>query len=239
MVDARLPLYQQLRDDFLRRIGSGEWKLDTALPSENDLADSLGVAVGTVRKALDALVSEGVLIRRQGRGTFLRRATFDASLFRFFRHENSEGLRRVPESLILARLIEPAGATLAELLRINPDEQAIRLDRLRTIDGEVVLVEEIHLARDRFAPLVDLPLEEFGALLYPLYERLCGQIVTSATETLTVGSADSADAEHFEVSAGQPIVAIERLALDCTGQPLEWRRSRGRGDRFRYRVDIR
>jgi GntR family transcriptional regulator len=213
VIDIRLPLYQRLRDDFLRRISAGEWTLDKALPSENELSESLGVAVGTVRKAFDALVAEGVLIRRQGKGTFLRRASFDASLFRFFRHADREGVRRVPESRILARSIGPASADLATLLQIDPDERLIRLDRLRMIDGEVVLVEEIYLPITRFGALADLP--------------------------LTVVAADAADAGHLSVHLGAPLVAIERIALDCTGQPIEWRRSRGRGDRFRYRVDIR
>jgi GntR family transcriptional regulator len=239
VIDIRLPLYQRLRDDFLRRISAGEWTLDKALPSENELSESLGVAVGTVRKAFDALVAEGVLIRRQGKGTFLRRASFDASLFRFFRHADREGVRRVPESRILARSIGPASADLATLLQIDPDERLIRLDRLRMIDGEVVLVEEIYLPITRFGALADLPPTDFGALLYPLYEQLCGQIVTSAKETLAVVAADAADAGHLSVHLGAPLVAIERIALDCTGQPIEWRRSRGRGDRFRYRVDIR
>lgn len=239
MVDTRLPLYQQLRDDFLRRIGAGEWTPDAALPGENELAENLGVAVGTVRKAFDALVAEGILIRRQGKGTFLRRANFDASLFRFFRYEDREGIRRVPESRLLRRTIEPAGADLAKLLRVDPAELTIRLDRLRTIDGEAVLSERIHLPQARFEALSVLPLEQFGSLLYPLYERLCGQIVASAKETLTVVTACAADADRLGVAPDAPLVSIERIALDCTGQPIEWRRSRGRSDRFRYRVDIR
>lgn len=239
MADTRLPLYQRLRDEFIRRIGTGEWMIDAVLPSENELAESLGVAVGTVRKALDVLVAEGVLVRRQGKGTFLRRASFNGSLFRFFRHEDAEGTRRVPESRILRRSLGSADAHLAAALKIGMDAPIIRLDRLRTLEGAVVLVEEIHLPQDRFVELADLPLAEFSALLYPLYERLCGQIVTAATETLTVEPANAALAEHLDVVVGTPLVAIERTALDCTGQPIEWRRSRGRGDRFRYRVDIR
>lgn len=239
MIDTRLPLYQQLRDDFLHRIQTGEWSPDAALPSENELCESLGVAVGTVRKALDVLVAEGVLVRQQGRGTFLRRASFDASLFRFFRHEDREGRRRVPDSHILSRRGLQADAGLADLLRLAPGEPVLGLNRLRRIDGEVVLVEEIRLPATRFALLADLPIEEFSPLLYPLYERLCGQIVTSARESLAVATANAEIAAHLGIALGSPIVEIERLALDCTGQPIEWRRSWGRGDRFRYRVDIR
>lgn len=239
MVDARLPLYQQLRDDFLQRIAAGEWTLDAPLPGEAELAGNLGVAIGTVRKALDALVAEGVVIRRQGKGTFLRRANFDASLFRFFRHEERDGVRRVPASRILERTIGPASAELARQLRIEPGAPVIRLDRLRSIDGAVVLAEEIHLPLARFAALAEDPLESFGPLLYPLYERRCGQIVTSAQETLTVTAAAAPQTGQLGVPPGTPLVTIERLALDCTQQPLEWRRSCGRGERFRYRVEIR
>ena len=82
--DERLPLYQRLRDEMLEKITLGEWHPDEAIPPESELTRTYGVAVGTVRKAVETLVAEGLLERNQGRGTFVRRPSFDASLFRFF-----------------------------------------------------------------------------------------------------------------------------------------------------------
>jgi GntR family transcriptional regulator len=83
--DERLPLYQRLRDDLLRRIAEGEWSPGDAIPTEAELTHTYELATGTVRKAIDMLVAEGVLTRSQGKGTYVRRPNFNTSLFRFFR----------------------------------------------------------------------------------------------------------------------------------------------------------
>src|SRR4051794_3894243 len=101
--DIRLPLYQRLRDEIAQQIARNVWRPGETIPTEAELASSHGLAVGTVRKALDALVADGLIERRQGRGTFVRRPNFDASLFRFFRYQGPSGAPIVPEGRILAR----------------------------------------------------------------------------------------------------------------------------------------
>ena len=83
--DLRLPRYQLIRDDLVRRIANGEWTPEQALPTEADLCEAYVVSIGTLRKAIELLVAEGVVTRTQGKGTFVRRPRFDSSLFRFFR----------------------------------------------------------------------------------------------------------------------------------------------------------
>jgi len=98
-MDKRLPLYQRVRDQIAQGIGK-TWRPGDAIPSEAELARTHRVALGTLRKALDILVAEGLLERFQGKGTFVRRANFNASLFRFFRFQTAQGERRIPESRI-------------------------------------------------------------------------------------------------------------------------------------------
>lgn len=235
----RLPLYLRLRDDLARRINRQEWRPGDLIPSEADLAASHGIAVGTVRKAIDQLVAEGVLDRRQGKGTFVRRARFDSSLFRFFRFQSTSGERRVPESRILRREVMPAPSAVASALRIRENDEVIFLARLRLVDGEPLLAEEIWLEKAPFAAILDIDPADFGDLLYPLYEERCGRVVTSAEETLTVELADPMRARLLGREAGAPLVVVERIAFDLERRPLEWRRSRGPADRFRYHVEIR
>jgi GntR family transcriptional regulator len=185
------------------------------------------------------LVAEGLLERSQGRGTFVRRPSFDASLFRFFRHQGAGGECQVPESRILDRALRVAPAPVAAALGLPPRAKAIRLQRLRSLDGKPLLVEEIWLPAERFAALLDLPVAEFGDLLYPLYESRCSQVIASAQETLTVESADAASAKLLKCRTGDPVVVVERLALGYDRQALEWRRSRGPAEGFRYQVEIR
>jgi GntR family transcriptional regulator len=237
--DQRLSRYQQLRDAIVAKIVEGTWCVGDAIPTEIELARDAGVAVGTVRKAVDLLVAEGVLDRIQGRGTFVRRPSLDRSLFRFFRFADGSDAQSLPQSRILARTLSPCPPQAAATLGLAAAQTALRLDRLRLDGDRPMLVEEIWLAPDRFAPLGTLALDEFGDLLYPLYERLCGEVVAMADETLTVEVADSEQAHILAIEAGAPVVVIERIARGYDRHPIEWRRSRGPADRFRYRVEIR
>jgi GntR family transcriptional regulator len=237
--DQRLPLYQRLRDTLAAAVAEGQWRAGDAIPSEADLAKRHGVAIGTVRKAVDQLVAEGVLDRQQGRGTFVKRTRFNASMFRFFRFQSESGERRIPVSRILRREALPAPSAVASALRIRPREDVIHLVRLRLIDDVPLLAEDIWLPRARFEPLLALDPGEFGDLLYPLYEERCEQVVVTAEETLTVETADTMKARLLRLEPHAPLIVIERLAYDLARQPLEWRRSRGAADKFRYHVEIR
>ena len=104
--DERLPLYQRLREEMLAKISAGEWTPGAPIPTEAELTRHYGVAIGTVRKAVDTLVNEGLLLRSQGRGTFLRRPNFETSLARFFRQVNAGGGRETPTSRIVSKTIQ-------------------------------------------------------------------------------------------------------------------------------------
>ncbi|MGG2020015.1 HTH-type transcriptional repressor DasR [Pseudomonas fluorescens] len=237
--DARLPLYQRLRDQLAEQIANNRWRPGEAIPTEAALSAEYQLSTGTVRKAIDALVSEGILERQQGRGTFIRRAQFQSSLFRFFRFQTVSGERQVPESRILS--IEPVAApsAVAQALGLPADAPVIRIVRVRLLDVKPVLAEEIWLPRQRFQALLEIDLSREGPLLYPIYEEVCGQVVASAEETLTAESVNDVNARLLQVAVNSPVIVIERLARDYAGSPLEWRRSRGHAEHFRYSVDIR
>ena len=218
-VDNRLPRYLRLRDDIAARIARREWRPGEPIPSEMELAKEHGIAIGTVRKAVDQLVAEGVLERQQGRGTFVRRLRFN-SLFRFFRFQSESGERRIPESRILRRQVVGAPAAVAAVLRLRPGDDVIRLSRLRLIDDTPLLAEEIWLPRARFEPLLKIETSGFGDLLYPLYEECCDEIVASVEETITVEFADAMQARLLHRDAGAPLIAIERTAFDFDRQPI-------------------
>lgn len=237
--DVRLPLYQRLRDQLAEQIANNRWRPGEAIPTEAALSAEHQLSTGTVRKAIDALVSEGVLERQQGRGTFVRRPQFQSSLFRFFRFQTAAGERRVPESRILSIEPVPAPSAVAQALGLAPDAPVIRIVRVRLLDVEPVLAEEIWLPRSRFQPLLEIDLSQKGPLLYPIYEETCGQVVAYAEETLTAESVNEMHARFLRVPVNSPVVVIERLARDYAGTPLEWRRSRGRAEHFRYSVEIR
>ncbi|WP_397452638.1 GntR family transcriptional regulator [Pseudomonas sp. NA-150] len=237
--DTRLPLYHRLRDQLAEQIGNNRWRPGEAIPTEAALSAEYCLSTGTVRKAIDMLVNDNILERQQGRGTFIRRPQFQSSLFRFFRFQTAAGERQIPESRILS--IEPLSApsSVAEMLGLPAAAPVIRLLRLRLLDEQPVLAEEIWLPRIQFHALLDIDLSQQGPLLYPIYEEFCGQVVAYAEETLTADSVDDAHARLLQIAPGSPVVVIERLARNYAGQPLEWRRSRGHASHFRYSVEIR
>ncbi|ARS52291.1 GntR family transcriptional regulator [Kushneria konosiri] len=236
--DARLPLYQRLREEIMDRIANGEWPPGETIPTEAELTRRYGIAVGTVRRAIDTLVNEGLLERSQGRGTFVRRPDFDASFFRFFRQVNAAGESRVPSSRILSATLSIPPAEASRALELADNEPCICLDRLRTLEDDSLLTEKIWLPASRFSGLLDVPLEAFGTLLYPFYEARFGQRIGSARETLTIASADAATADLLGIAARDPVVVIERIALGYDRTPLEYRCSMGAAATFRYQIEI-
>ena len=236
--DERLPLYQRLREEMLAKISAGEWTPGAPIPTEAELTRHYGVAIGTVRKAVDTLVNEGLLLRSQGRGTFLRRPNFETSLARFFRQVNAGGGRETPTSRILSKTLQTPSQAVTDALKLSEGEQVVHMERLRMVEGRVLFHEDIWLSASRFGDWLENDSASFGELLYPLYEKQCGQCIASAKETLTVGAADRSMADMLSIEIGAPMVSIERTAMGYDRSPLEYRLSRAAADGFRYQIEI-
>lgn len=237
--DQRLPIYQRVADDLRQSVVNGNLKPGDRAPSEAILIKNYGVAAGTIRNALDVLVREGVFERFQGRGTFVRRPNFDASLFRFFRFRKVDGQFEVPESRILRRTVEPMPGHVAAALECPPETNGISMSRLRLHQGTPVLAEEIWLNYKKFKKFMEIPVADVGALLYPVYDSQCGKLIGRAEETLTIKKAAAEIARVLRIDEDSPIVVIDRIAKGHDNKPFEWRRSRGRADQFTYHNEIR
>lgn len=236
--DSRLPLYHRLRETLAGMIVSRRWDVGAAIPAEAELAQKYQVSIGTVRKAIELLINDGLVDRVQGRGTFVRRPTFSSSLFRFFRSPISGHTISTAESVILHREIAVPPTSAAMALRLERGANAILMKRLRYSDDAPILFEEIWLPIVPFAPLIDFSNEQFGPLLYPLYEREFGVVVTKAREHLTIDKAAKDIASKLNIKADDPIVVIERTAFAEPGRGIEWRRSMGSGARFHYQIEV-
>ena len=237
--DDRLPRYRRVFDALLDSVVAGCWQPGDRLPSEQSLAEQYGVAPGTVRQAISNLVNDGVLERRQGRGTFVRQPNFTSAMFRFFRFESAGGEALYPSARILSCVRMPPPPAVAEQLGISGRASAIHLSRLRLIGEAPVLAESIWLPYSLFKPLLKVAPDDWGPLLYPLYQEQCGQVIAHAEETLTFGWCDPETADLLNVAPKTPAIIIERLAGGYDGTPLEWRRTLGRAEKFRYRTEIR
>lgn len=218
------PLHRQLRDLMMARIEAGEWSPGTYLPSESRLAEDYGVAVGTLRKALLDMAAEGVVQRRQGKGTVVVSHDSDAVLFRFFNLRGPDGRRLRPESRVLSRARIAACSADADALGLPPRAQVIRITRVRDIGGTPVLYEHILLDAARFGRLETDP-DILPNTLYQLYQTEMGATVHRAREALRAVSADKACARELGIAEGTPLLQIRRVALDYGGAPIELRLS--------------
>ncbi|MFO1149244.1 MAG: GntR family transcriptional regulator [Alsobacter sp.] len=217
------PLYAQVRDSFVQRLVEGAWQPGQMLPSELELAAEIGVSQGTVRKALDALASERLLVRRQGRGTFVAEHDEARILFQFFKLRPDSGERSFPESRILASGRFPARQEEREALALAAGAEVVRIERIRLLAGRPVLVETLALPEALFGALAN---DEVPNNLYGLYATRFGITVSRAREKLKAIALDPADASVLGVAEGTPALLIDRLALSLEGTPVEWRVSR-------------
>lgn len=232
------PLYFQLKDLIKRQIADKIWQFDKMIPSENELAATYAVSVGTVKKALSVLVEEGVLYRRQGKGTFVARPDFKRSFIRFFRYGLGEGKEGdFPYSTVLNSEITTPSKRVQKTLQLDNEEKVIKIKRLRSIEGKPLMLEDIYLPYQIFKGFDGVDISQ--QLLYPIYDVKYQTPVIWADEFLWPQIAKKESTEILGIKLGDPVICIERVAYTYGDKPVEFRSSMGRGDRFRYHIEIR
>lgn len=233
-----LPLYHQLKNLIHNKITEHVWKLDEMIPSENEMAAAYGVSVGTVKKAISELVKEGVLYRRQGKGTYVAKPDFTRSFIRFFRYglgESREG--EFPSSRVLESSTIIPDIRISDILKLEKGERVIAIKRLRTIHDEPLMLEDLYLPEKTFKGFDEVDISR--KLLYPIYNEKYGTPIIWADEFLEPRIADEKTARIFQIEEGAPVIHIERIAYTHGDRPVEFRSSIGRGDRFRYHIVLR
>lgn len=230
------PLYLQVREELTRHLAAGRWQPGTALPSEQELARELGVSQGTVRKALDAMTAERILVRKQGRGTFVAEFEESRILFQFFRLYPDQGERLFPVSRVLRVAKDTANSAEAAALGIEHGSEVWRLFRVRFHGDEPMLRESISLPVGRF-PGFDQP-AEIPNNVYRLYSERWGITITSAAEKLKAVLASAEDARALGCAKGAPLLEIVRTAFDINRRPVEFRVSRCLTHRMHYASNL-
>lgn len=230
------PLYRQVRDRLIRRLVDGVWSPGEPLPSEVQLAAELGVSQGTVRKALDAMAAENLVVRRQGRGTFVARHDEERIMFQFFKLVGDDGARTFPVSTVLSLSQGRSNARERQALGLLKDARVIRIRRLRSIAGRPAIVEDITLPEAMFPGFAGM---EIPNNLYGLYAMHFGITVASTREQLKAVAVSEVEAVTLRTPAGTPALKIDRLALSLERQPVEWRVSVCLTDQLHYLSELR
>jgi GntR family transcriptional regulator len=219
-------LYQQVRARLIEGISAGRWRPGEALPSESALASAHGVAIGTVRKAVDSLVAEGALVRHQGKGTFVTAHDGGRLMFHFFHIVGREGTRSYPEVRTLSLRRDRVDAAAARSLGIAPHEKVIRIRNVLSLDGRPRIVDEITLPAALFPGLTEKIFLARDNTIYHLYQSRYGINVLRTDEHLRAILANAEDARLLGLAAGAPLLEIRRVALTFRDRPVELRISR-------------
>lgn len=218
------PLYRQIKGLILQALDNGEWRPGEAIPSETELAQRFNVSQGTVRKAIDEMAAENLLVRRQGKGTFVASHSDPRAFFRFLRLVPLSGEIEPARSVPLECWRAKAGPEAARVLNLKLGEPIIIVRRLLEFSGKPVVVDEIYLSGETFAGLTLEVLKEHQGSLYSLFETRFGVRMVRAEERLRAVAADRTSAELLRVAEGSPLLSVERVSFTYGDRPVEWRR---------------
>jgi GntR family transcriptional regulator len=219
------PLYVQIRDLLVSSLEAHEWRPGEAIPSEQVLAARFGVSQGTVRKAIDALAAENLVVRRQGKGTFVATHTEEAqSTFRFLRIRRDDGADEYPASRLLDVRRGKASAEVARLLEIKPADPVVTIRRLLEWAGRPVVLDDIVLPAALFRGLTRARLQSYQGSMYGYFESQFNVRMLRAQERVKAVPADAASAALLGVATGTPLLAVERVAFTYGQRPVEFRR---------------
>jgi GntR family transcriptional regulator len=218
------PLYQQIKGLITQSLEAGEWKPGDMIPSEIELAARYKVSQGTVRKAIDELAAENLLVRRQGKGTFVATHTEPRTEFRFLRLTPNEGEMRYPESSILECKRARAPAEIARALELKAGDSVITVKRVLAFSGVPYVLDELWLPGAVFRGLTAERLMATHASLYSLFESEFGTKMIRADEKIRAVAADAAVAAVLHVEPGAPLLSVERLTFTYGDKPAEVRK---------------
>jgi len=231
------PLYKQVYDLLVDRLANNHWKPSEPLPSEFALADELGVSQGTVRKALNQMVDEKLLTRRQGKGTFVAEHTQESSLFRFFRFKQSGGEKLIPETVVIDRTVRQITPREVEIFSIEEGKEVNEMIRVRSLLGTKTVLEKVVQPLCVF-PDIDQH-QEIPNSLYSFYQEQYGISIVRVEEELKAAMLNQQQADLLEVNSQDPVLLVQRASISIDGSVVEWSEALCSTEKFVYSVSLR
>ncbi|MBU0589637.1 MAG: GntR family transcriptional regulator [Gammaproteobacteria bacterium] len=235
------PLYQQIKGLILRSLQAGEWKPGEAIPSEVDLATRFHVSQGTVRKAIDELAAENLVMRRQGKGTFVATHAEQHVQYRFLKlvpdngDVNSEGPAQ-REIIDCKRL--RASADVARALQLRTGDAVLQARRVLSFAGKPTILEDLWLPGGPFKGLTAERLTHYHGPMYALFETEFGVRMVRAEEKIRAVLPDAAQSALLKVGCDTPLLSVERIAYTYNDTPMELRRGLYLTDTHHYRNEL-
>ena len=233
-----LPLFKRIKLEITRLLSAGRIQAGEALPTEKELSDRYGVSVGTIRRAIDELVAEHVVIRQQGRGTFVATFSPERMLNRFWGVVRKDGVREIPIVQPLRFADIKADARAAARLAVPPGAPLLEIVNLMLMGGNPVIVDHVLLPRALFQGLDREGFVSREGTMYWLYQSRFGINVIRAEDRLHGISADAETARMLGVARASPLLEIERVAYTFDDRPVESRRTLLLTNGYEYRNAI-
>jgi GntR family transcriptional regulator len=221
------PLYQQIKILILQSLQTGEWKPSAAIPSEMDLAARFKVSQGTVRKAIDELAAENLLVRRQGKGTFVATHAEQQVQYRFLRlyPENGDLQSEGPaqRQIVDCKRVR-ASSDIAKALAIRQGEAVLQVRRVLSFAGTPTILEDLWLQGTPFKGLTAERLRAYHGPMYALFETEFGVRMVRAEEKIRAVLPDEEQCALLKIGAQTPLLSVERTAFTYNDAPMELRR---------------
>jgi GntR family transcriptional regulator len=218
------PLYAQIKELLIKRVLDGAWKPGEMLPSETKLAAEYGVSQGTVRKALDEMEADHLVVRRQGKGTFVVARESIHVPIHFYSMVDKRHEPITPRTLeILESEVREATADESRYLKLAANAQVLRIRRVRGLDGKRIMREKIVIEDARFPNFAALLENAERANAYLVMEREFGVLATHAAEYVGAVLARNRDVKYLGVKLGDPLLEIVRISYALDGAPVECR----------------
>lgn len=232
------PLYQQIKALILQSLQSGEWKPSTAIPSEQELAIRYKVSQGTVRKAIDELAAENLVVRRQGKGTFVATHAERHTQYRFLRLLPESG-DPTSEGPAQRRIIDckrtRASADVARALSLRSGDAVLQVRRVLSFAGTPTILEDLWLPGGPFKGLTAERLTSYDGAMYALFETEFGVRMVRAEEKIKAVLPDTEQRDLLQIAADTPLLSVERTAFTYNDLPMELRRGLYLTDTHYYR----
>ena len=235
------PLYQQIKGLILQSLQQGEWKPGEAIPSEMELAARFRVSQGTVRKAIDELASENLVMRRQGKGTFVATHAEQHVQYRFLKLLPDTGDASVEgpaqRSIIDCRRVR-ASAEIARTLALRGGDAVIQAKRILSFAGVPTILEDIWLPGHAFKGLTGEQMANYQGPTYAMFEIDFGVRMVRAEEKIRAVLPDADQAALLRITTSTPLLSVERIAYTYNDVPMELRRGLYLTDTHHYRNEL-
>ena len=235
------PLYQQIKGLILSGLQSGQWHPGELIPSEMELADRYKVSQGTVRKAIDALAADNLLVRRQGKGTFVATHTEQQVQYRFLRlmpdHGDLDSEGPAQRNIVDCRRLR-ASAEIARALALRTGDAVLSVRRVLSLSGVPTILEDLWLPGTAFKGLSAAQMAQYPGPTYAMFEKEYGVRMVRAQERLRAVLPDAQQAALLGVDTATPLLSVERVAYTYHDVPMELRRGLYRTDTHHYQNDL-